>query len=277
MNPAGGAVLSAAIDAARLLLGERLTAAFAIGSLAHGGFVPSVSDVDLALIVRGVDASDQATIDAVAERTQQSTPGELAERLSIFWGSWDSLAGGADHGRFPAIDRLDLLRSGVLLAGLDERARVPEPTHAEVVIETAQFALAKLHDPSSIARLSDPAGLLRDGRRAVTKAVLSPVRFLFTGETGGIGSNDDAAAWYSSTRAVAPELVRAGVGWRTAGIEDTADALRLLGSDLLPLHVEFLGAYAQLTRDAGQPDLADALATVQHSLTSAAGAPSILP
>ena len=86
-----------------------------------------------------------------------------------------------------------------------------------------------------------------------------------------------AAAWYSSTRALAPELVRAGVRWRTAGIEDTADALRLLGSDLLPLHVEFLGAYAQLTRDAGQPDLADALATVQHSLTSAAGAASILP
>ena len=81
---------------------------------------------------------------------------------------------------------------------------------AEVVIETAQFALAKLYDRSSLARLSDPAGLLRDGRRAVTKAVLSPVRFLFTGETGGIGSNDDAAAWYSSTRALAPELVRAG-------------------------------------------------------------------
>ena len=48
----GEAVLAQALAAYRAALGSRLVAAYALGSLAHGGFSPLVSDVDLGLILR---------------------------------------------------------------------------------------------------------------------------------------------------------------------------------------------------------------------------------
>jgi hypothetical protein len=44
-------VLTDAANAYRVALGERLLAAYALGSLAHGGFSPLVSDIDVRLIV----------------------------------------------------------------------------------------------------------------------------------------------------------------------------------------------------------------------------------
>ena len=49
----GHDVLADAVAAYTQALGERLVAAYALGSLAHGGFSPLVSDVDLALILAG--------------------------------------------------------------------------------------------------------------------------------------------------------------------------------------------------------------------------------
>ena len=48
----GEAVLAAAVYAYRAALGSRLIAGYALGSLAHGGFSPLVSDVDLGLILQ---------------------------------------------------------------------------------------------------------------------------------------------------------------------------------------------------------------------------------
>jgi predicted nucleotidyltransferase len=47
----GDDVLADAVRAGRESLGGRLLAAYALGSLAHGGFSPLVSDVDVALIL----------------------------------------------------------------------------------------------------------------------------------------------------------------------------------------------------------------------------------
>src|SRR6202050_4170965 len=47
----GEAVLAQALAAFQTALGPRLVAAYALGSLAHGGFSPLVSDVDLGLIL----------------------------------------------------------------------------------------------------------------------------------------------------------------------------------------------------------------------------------
>lgn len=44
----GNGVLADAVAAYRVVLGDRLVAAYALGSLAHGGFSELVSDVDLA-------------------------------------------------------------------------------------------------------------------------------------------------------------------------------------------------------------------------------------
>jgi predicted nucleotidyltransferase len=47
----GEAVLEEAVTASKETLGARLLAAYALGSLAHGGFAPLASDVDLGLVL----------------------------------------------------------------------------------------------------------------------------------------------------------------------------------------------------------------------------------
>ena len=47
----GEAVLAQALAAYQTALGSRLVAAYALGSLAHGGFSPLVSDVDIGLVL----------------------------------------------------------------------------------------------------------------------------------------------------------------------------------------------------------------------------------
>jgi hypothetical protein len=63
----GEAVLEEAVAASREALGTRFLAAYALGSLAHGGFSPLVSDVDLGLIPADpVTATDEETLKTVA-------------------------------------------------------------------------------------------------------------------------------------------------------------------------------------------------------------------
>src|SRR5215210_1591615 len=63
----GEVVLAEAVAAYRQILGPRLLAAYALGSLAHGGFSPLVSDVDLGLIIdHPLTPTDRGTIEAVA-------------------------------------------------------------------------------------------------------------------------------------------------------------------------------------------------------------------
>ena len=62
------ALLAQSVDAFRAALGDRLVAAYALGSLAHGGFSALVSDVDLGLILADpVQSRDGETIEAIAE------------------------------------------------------------------------------------------------------------------------------------------------------------------------------------------------------------------
>jgi len=63
----GEAVLGRAVSAYRAALGSRLIAGYVLGSLAHGGFSPLVSDVDLGLILHGpLRATDRVTVHTVA-------------------------------------------------------------------------------------------------------------------------------------------------------------------------------------------------------------------
>lgn len=232
-------VLHATAAAAVDVLGADLEAVFALGSLAHGGFAPLVSDVDVALVLSRLDAAP--LVPAVAEQARRRVSGPLADRLSIFWTDWGGVRHGpAQVGRLPAVDRLDLLDDGRLLHGADRRAGAVPPTADDLISEGAEFALARFDDAHR-HDLRDPGRLLARGVRPVTKAVLFPVRFLYTLHTHRIGRNEDAAAWYDGP---ARPLVAAAHRWRTAGIPDPGAALALLTRHLLPVHAEFLNAYA---------------------------------
>ncbi|HEY6798915.1 MAG TPA: hypothetical protein VI248_29900, partial [Kineosporiaceae bacterium] len=95
----GDDVLVDAVRVAGERLGARLLAAYALGSLAHGGFSPLVSDVDLALVLADpIQASDPATLRAIAA-DGRAAGSPLHARLSMFWGTPRSLTSGVG-GRF---------------------------------------------------------------------------------------------------------------------------------------------------------------------------------
>ena len=107
----GEGVLAEAAAAYRVALADRLLAAYALGSLAHGGFSELVSDIDLGLIVSDPRLpKHDAMIQAVAD-AERSKGWALHERLSVFWGTPATLRGEREGGRFPA---LDLRSSGTI-------------------------------------------------------------------------------------------------------------------------------------------------------------------
>jgi hypothetical protein len=148
----GEAVLARAVSAYRAALGSRLVAGYALGSLAHGGFSSLVSDVDLGLILQDpLRAKDRMTIGRVA-RSLRTGRSALDERLSVFWGTPATLRGQSRGGRFPPLDRLDLLEHGRLLTGQDARPGVARPDQTELLVAGAEFALGYL---GGVRRLPD--------------------------------------------------------------------------------------------------------------------------
>jgi hypothetical protein len=270
----GEVVLASAVAAYRAALGSRLIAGYALGSLAHGGFSPLVSDVDLGLILRDpVRAKDRLIIHQVARSVRAGGPG-LHERLSVFWGTPSTLRGQRRGGRFPPLDRLDLLDYGRLLTGQDARSSVARPGQAELLVAGAEFALGylggarklpdRLRDWARLRPQNDalneiriPARLVSRGPRRLTKIVLFPVRFLFTAETGQVGTNTLAAGHYlTSANAPATALVTAALAWRLEPPADDA-ATALLGRELTPLYVHYLDDHITRLRAVHRHRLAD--------------------
>jgi predicted nucleotidyltransferase len=269
--------LAEAAEAYRVALGDRLLAAYALGSLAHGGFSELVSDIDLGLIVRDpLEPGDDQTIQAVAD-LEKSKGSPLHERLSVFWGTPATLRGERDGGRFPALDRLDLIENGRLLHGSDDaRLSLPRPSARELLVTGAEFALVYLAGMQRSAalpteglgsmrpaaedttdELSSPDLLLRRGIRRVTKLVLVPVRFLYTAATGRVGTNGAAVARYlEDDEAPSTRLVAAALEWRTAPPADEALALELLRDQLLPLYLHYIDDHIERLGSIGETALA---------------------
>jgi len=256
-------VLARAVSAYQAALGSRLIAGYALGSLAHGGFSALVSDVDLGLIVHDpVTVKDRLTVRAVA-RSVTAGGSALDQRLSVFWGTPATLAGQRRGGRFPPLDRLDLLDHGRLLAGQDLRSAVARPDQAELLAAGAEFALASLAgdvklpdrlrgwarlrrpDDPVLDAIRAPSRLVSRGPRPLTKIVLFPVRFLFTAETGQVGINTLAVEHYlARANPPAATLVAAALAWRLeppAADEAAEDeATGLLSRELVPLYTEYI-------------------------------------
>jgi hypothetical protein len=233
----GWGVARVACRRAATALGARLISAYAIGSLAHGGFAPEVSDIDIMVMVDRCDESIPPRIEAVVTSTREELGPGLADRLSIFYGDWESFGAPAEAARLGAIDRLDVIQHGVLMHGVDRRAHDGvRPTRDELVAETAAFL------PTWEAQRRDPDELIAAGARVLTKQVLFPVRFLYTHATGRAGANQDAVAWYCDQGRPHAPLAQAALGWRTEAIDATA-ARALLERHLDGLYAECRHAF----------------------------------
>jgi hypothetical protein len=271
----GNAVLEEALAAYQAAFGPRLIAAYALGSLAHGGFSPLVSDVDLGLILTDpFRMKDRLTVRRVSNAVRAGGSA-LHERLSVFWGTPSTLEGRSRGGRFPPLDRLDLLEYGRLLAGTEARQGIARPGRDELLVAGAQFALGSLggqpdlsqrlrawvmrtggrgEDP--VAEIRTPSLLVSGGTRHVTKVVLFPVRFLFTAATGRVGTNTLAAEHYlADEHAPAAELVAAALAWRSQPPSGD-EATTLLSQQLIPLYVHYIDDHIARLDTAGSHRLA---------------------
>jgi hypothetical protein len=256
-SASGEDVLRDVVRVASDSLGERLIAAYAMGSLAHGGFSPSVSDVDVGLILADpIQESDADSLVGVAENVR-SIGSPLHGRVSVFWGTTDSFAGRAAGGRFPPLDRLCLLEHGRLLKGTDVRSGLTPPNQTELLIAGARFALDVLAD-DVVACARQPDRLVEGGIRWTTKLALFPARFLFTAETAREGTNEAAVQYYSElTGAPGTALVRAAFEWR-ANPPAAEHALAMLADDFVPLYVYYLTDYIRRLESIGESELAGA-------------------
>jgi hypothetical protein len=211
--------------------GARLISVYAIGSLAHGGFALAVSDIDVAVLVDLCDESVPPLIGAVVTSSQQQLGPGLADRLSIFYGDWESFGVPPQTARLGVIDRLDLIEHGVLMHGVDDRAhRGVRPTRDELVAETADF-LSYWE-----TQRREPGELIAAGARVLTKNVLFPVRFLYTHATGRAGANQDAVAWYREHGGPHADLARAALDWRSGDVDP------IVARGLLERHLDALYA-----------------------------------
>ena len=271
----GEAVLVRAVAAYRAALGSRLIAGYALGSLAHGGFSPLVSDVDLGLILEDpVRAADRLTI-RTAARSVRAGGSALDQRLSVFWGTPATLQGQRRGGRFPPLDRLDLLEYGRLLTGTDARSAVARPDRTELLVAGAEFALGYLggaarlpdrlrrrapfgsRDDDVLTGIRTPSRLVSAGPRRVTKIVLFPVRFLFTAQTGQVGTNTLAARHYLANPEVpATSLVAAALAWRHEP-PPRGEAAALLSRELVPLYLHYIDDHIARLHAVGHDRLAD--------------------
>jgi hypothetical protein len=259
--PSGSAtgedVLKDVIRLSSSAVGDRLLAAYALGSLAHGGFSASVSDVDVGLILADpIQPSDTQLLRGLAEAVR-STGSPLHSRVSIFWGTPDSLNGRAAGGRFPPLDRLCLFEHGRLLMGSDRRDGLSPPSQTDLLVAGAQFALDALSE-DVLVRALEPDKLVAAGLRWATKVILFPARFVYTADTGREGTNEAAVQHYSALdRAPSAELVRAALDWRSNS-PSREQAAKMLKSGLVPLYDFYLTDHIDRLQSIGEPELADA-------------------
>jgi hypothetical protein len=198
----------------------------------------------------------------------------LDERLSVFWGTPSTLRGQGRGGRFPPLDRLDLIDHGRLLTGRDARTGVARPGQVELLVAGAEFALgylggarkrpgglrdrARLRRPEDdvLTEIRAPSRLVSAGPRRLTKVVLFPVRFLFTAQTGQVGTNTLAARHYLARPDVpATSLVAAALAWRHEP-SHPGEAAALLSRELVPLCAHDLDDHIARLSAVGQHRLA---------------------
>jgi hypothetical protein len=168
-------------------LGERLIGIYLIGSLAHAGFSARYSDIDMALVAEDTLApQDLAHIFASAAALSV----DLAPKLSLFWTDRHFSVG-----RFPPLDRVDLIDHGTPLIER-QQVRPPRPTLDQIRAYLGADPLR--HWSVQVEKLNALTELMSSNRKTYLRALLYPARFTYSWTTGAMASNDEAVAWLRS-------------------------------------------------------------------------------
>ena len=178
------------------LFSERIKAIFKIGSLGKHGDFSSCSDIDIALLLDKIQPQDNENIKKLSNKIQ-SYPLLFSDRVSIFWSSYQQEDFSQGKGRFPALDRLDLLQNGEILIGEDHRRNFLFPKVELLILESAQFLLHSLLTQEKCLEIKNAKNILQKGARYFSKFVLFPVRLKFSLDHPTIlGSNKNSVEYY---------------------------------------------------------------------------------
>ncbi len=250
---------------------NRVISIFKLGSLGEHGDFSLCSDVDVALMLDEVKDSDYDGIQQLNNEIK-ATDFSYADRLSIFWSSYDTNTFDKGIGRFPPLDRLDF-RHGILLAGIDRRNELPRPTHADIVLASTKFISSFMLVGEKADELTAyPENIAKKGARYFTKFILFPVRLIFTlDKPGVIGSNLDAVEHFNQTWSeLIPEvkdLVNIAYKVRALQPNQVVDIdVAILKKSLIPLYRYCINRYRDAMVALGNFELAKQLALEKEKL-----------
>jgi hypothetical protein len=257
------------------IFGNRAISLFKLGSLGNRGDFSLCSDVDVALLLDKFVADDEEKIKNLWDEIKASQL-DYADRFSLYWSSYHGEDFNQGRGRFPALDRLDLLRHGLLIQGVDCRTELTTPKPEMIVIESGKFILSFMLAGEKCDELIKHADvIMKKGTRYFTKFVLFPVRLVFTLDNQGvIGSNRDAVEYFKQRRSkqlpsMAIELVIATNKLRN----EKPNSPVMLDNDfvnqgLLVLYTHCVEQYCKAALSLDEKELAQQLHTAMKKITT---------
>ncbi len=161
-----------------------LVEVYQLGSLAHGGFSPVYSDIDVGILLNCPEPPP--AINHLIENSKKLDP-DIGHKLSVFWGNPNF-----PWGRFPALDRVDLLDHGIpLLYG--RKAQFTRPQKAE--IRTELLASVEKSWKPRVAELRALGALASQQRKPYIRTILYPARLIYSWDRLAVHSNDSAVEY----------------------------------------------------------------------------------
>lgn len=157
---------------------------YKLGSLAHGGFSQTYSDLDIGVILNSLNPPDEMARLISSAKGSDSVYGK---RLSVFWGNPE-----CDWGRLPVLDRLDLLDHGVPLLN-NRRACFQRPSTDD--IHRALLESVEKSWKPRIVLLRELSNLEPSDRKPYVRCLLYPARLIYTWNRLEIDSNDRAVEY----------------------------------------------------------------------------------
>lgn len=249
---------------------ERILAIYTLGSLGEHGDFSSCSDVDMALILDELTATDAEQVRKLWDHIHtMSIP--YADRLSVFWSCPKNFSQG--KGRFPALDRLDLIKHGTLQYGVDCRSQLQKPMADEIILESGHFLVDFMLTPEKQQQLlNNRQQIGKQGARYFSKFVLFSVRLLYTiDHPEEIASNEQAVDYFVKHHEGAiAELVSFAYQCRELAPDEVVSVKDTLLNNLLELYQECIKSYRirLFTRHA---ELAQTLSTILNTIAKAKG------
>ena len=202
-------------------LGSSLVEAYKLGSLAHGGFSDTYSDIDVGLLLNCGGPPGRMS-EMIAEA--KLLDAEYGRKLSMFWGNPEFT-----WGRLPVIDRIDLLDHGVsLLHGSKPSFR--RPTKEEIHQEQLQSIERSWR--SRLPELNRLTILEAKNRKPYIRAILYAARLIYTWDNLAVDSNDCAVEYLHQVQPPGLDLKPIDMALACRNGECTAEDVFALHADL---------------------------------------------